>query len=45
LGDDADIALKALGLNAYAGQTKRENQEGGSSVLASSASRNFRVMQ
>src|SRR5215207_9034973 len=31
MGDEADVALKALGLKADAGQTKRENQEGGKS--------------
>ena len=43
-GDEADIALKALGLDANAGQTKREKQEGEKPVTASSASRNFRLV-
>jgi hypothetical protein len=45
MGDEADVALKALGLKADAGQTKRENQEGEKSVPASSASRNFRLVR
>jgi hypothetical protein len=35
MGDDADIALKALGLDGYAAQTKQENQEGENPVTAS----------
>jgi len=45
MGDEAEIVLKALGLKADAGQTKRENQEGEKSVPASGASRNFRVVR
>jgi phage terminase small subunit len=45
MGDEAEIVLKALGLKADAGQTKRENQEGEKSVPASSASRNFRLVR
>ena len=43
-GDEAEIALKALGLDANAGQTKRGKQERENSVTASSASRNFRLV-
>jgi phage terminase small subunit len=45
MGDEADVALKALGLQADAGQTKREKQDGENPVLASSASRNFRLVR
>jgi Terminase small subunit len=45
MGDDADIALRALGLDAYAAQTKQGKHEGQKPVIASSASRNFRVVQ
>src|SRR5215207_5428684 len=34
LGDDAEIALKALGLDGYGAQTKRESQEGEKPVPA-----------
>jgi hypothetical protein len=45
MGDEADVALKALGLKADAGQTKREKQDGEKSVPASSAPRNFRLVR
>jgi Terminase small subunit len=45
MGDDADIALKALGLDGYAAQTKQENQEGENPVTASGASRTFRLVR
>jgi hypothetical protein len=44
LGDEADVVLKALGLDADAGQTKREKQQGGKPVIPTGASRNFRLV-
>ena len=44
LGDEADVVLKALGLDANAGQTKREKQQGEKPVTRTGASRNFRLV-
>ncbi len=44
LGDEAEIVLKALGLDTRDRQTKREKQEGEKPVIATGASRNFRLV-
>jgi len=45
LGDDAEMALKALGLDAYTDETRRENEGRENSVPASGAPRNFRLVR